>query len=312
MKICYLANTAIPSTNASAIQIVKTCESFSKLQHKILLITTGVSKKNIFTFYNVKSKFQYIRLKNFSKFPLGFRFYLFSIISIINSINFKPDIYITRNFFTCFLLVLFKKKIIFEIHHDIDIESRIVRFLVKNTKFLNSKYIIKIIAISNFAKTNYTNKYFVNKKKFIVLPSGSSIVQNFRYPIFKQKYNIGYLGSLYKSRGTDLLINLAKIDKKNNYHLYGNLKNIKNLNSKRSIKNLFINDYIPYAKIPKVLSEMDFFLMPYMSKITAAGDVGDISKFTSPLKLFDYLSAGKVIICSDFKVLREIVKKERM
>ena len=99
------------------------------------------------------------------------------------------------------------------------------------------------------------------------------------------------------------MLKLAKIDRKNNYHLYGNLQNIKNLNSKRNIKNLFINNYIPYAKIPKVLSEMDFLLMPYTHSITAAGDVGDISKFTSPLKLFDYLSVGKVILCSDFKVL---------
>ena len=49
MKICYLANTAIPSTNASAIQIVKTCESFSKLKHKVLLITK-VFRKKIFFF----------------------------------------------------------------------------------------------------------------------------------------------------------------------------------------------------------------------------------------------------------------------
>ena len=51
--------------------------------------------------------------------------------------------------------------------------------------------------------------------------------------------------------------------------------------------------------------------MPYTHSITAAGDVGDISKFTSPLKLFDYLSVGKVILCSDFKVLREILKDKK-
>lgn len=311
MKICYLANSAIPSTNASAIQIVKTCESFSKLKHKVLLITTGVSNKNIFNFYDVKSKFECLRLNSFNIFPLGIKFYLFSIFSIIHSINFKPDIYITRNFFTCFLLVILKKKIIFEVHHDIDIESRIVRFLVKKTKFLNSKSIIKIIAISNYAKINYVNKYLVDKKKFIVLPSGSSIVENFKYPASKEKYNIGYFGSLYKSRGFDLLINLAKIDKKNNYHLYGDLKKIKNLNSKRNIKNLFINNYIPYAKIPTALSKMDFLLLPYTSTITASGDVGDISKFTSPLKLFDYLSVGKVIICSDYEVLKEVLKQNK-
>ena len=54
MKICYLANTAIPSTNASAFQIVKMCESFSKLEHKVLLITSNVSEKKIFDFYDVK------------------------------------------------------------------------------------------------------------------------------------------------------------------------------------------------------------------------------------------------------------------
>ena len=29
--------------------------------------------------------------------------------------------------------------------------------------------------------------------------------------------------------------------------------------------------------------------MPYVSSITVAGNIGDITKFTSPLKLFDYL-----------------------
>ena len=311
MKICYLANTAIPSTNASAIQIVKTCESFSKLKHKVFLITTKVSNKEIFNFYDVQTKFKYLRLKNFVKFPLGIKFYLFSIVSIFKSLSFKPDVYITRNFFTSFLLVILRKKVIFEIHHDIDLESRIVRYLVKNTKFLNSKRILKIIAISNFAKENYIKKYSVNEKKFIVLPSGTSIIQKFKYPIIKQKYNIGYLGSLYKSRGLDLMVNLAKIDNKNDYHLYGSLEKVENLSSKRNIKNLFIHNYIPYAKIPEVLSKMDFLLLPYTSNITVAGDVGDISKFTSPLKLFDYLSAGKVIFSSDFKVLKEVLKSKR-
>ena len=45
MKICYLANSAIPSTNASSIQIVKMCESFVRIGNSVLLITTNVSEK---------------------------------------------------------------------------------------------------------------------------------------------------------------------------------------------------------------------------------------------------------------------------
>ena len=72
--------------------------------------------------------------------------------------------------------------------------------------------------------------------------------------------------------------------------------------------NFILKDYVSYRNIPSILSKMDIFLMPYTSSITVAGNVGDISKFTSPLKLFDYLSIGRVIICSNFNVLKEILK----
>jgi len=311
MKICYLANTAIPSSNASAIQIVKTCESFSKLKHNVLLISTRVSNENIFNFYDIKSKFNIIRLKRFTKFPLGLKYYLFSIFSIYESLKFKPEIYVTRNFFTCFLLILLKKKTILELHHDLSDESRIVRFLVKKLNFLNSNYIIKLIAITNYAKKNYVYKYLVKENKIAVLPSGSSISKNFRFNKNRKNFNIGYFGSLYESRGIKMLIKLAKLDFKNNYFLYGKKTQINNLNMVRNIKNLVIKDYIPYKKIPKALSNMDILLMPYVSKITAAGNYGDITNFTSPLKLFDYLSVGRVILCSNYPVLHEVLKENK-
>ena len=311
MRICYLANSAIPSTNASSIQIVKMCEAFVNLNHEVLLITTRVSNKNIFNFYDVRSKFNYIRLKKFTKFPLGIKYYLFSIFSILESFKFKPEIYITRNFFTCFLLTVLKKKTILELHHDVSDESRVVRFLVKKLNFLNSSYIIKLIAITKYAKKNYVSKYLVKEDKIIILPSGSSISKNFTFSKNKKKFNIGYFGSLYKSRGSKIIINLAKIDRKNNYFMYGKIDQLDKLNSIRNIKNLEIKDYISYKKIPKILSKMDILLMPYTSKITAAGDYGDITNFTSPLKLFDYLSVGRVILCSNYPVLYEILKDNK-
>ena len=239
MKICYLANTAIPSTNASAIQIVKMCEAFSELNNPVTLITTNSSSGNIFNFYNIKSKFKFKKIKNFKKFPLGIKFYLFSIFSILESIKFKPDIYITRNFFTCFLLILFKKKTILELHHGLDNESRVIRFIVKNYNFLNSNYLVKLIAITSSVKTDYINKHSLKSNKVIVLPSGSSIKENYKYRLKKKKLNIGYFGSLYKSRGLDLIVKLASIDPKNNYYIYGNKKQVK-LSNCNKIKKIYI------------------------------------------------------------------------
>ena len=316
MKICYLSNSAIGSYYASSIQIVKMCEAFTKLGNDVVLISRKaenkkIKKQNIFSYYDVKSKFTIKILKSFKTFPLGIKYYLFSIISIVESLKFRPNIYITRNFFTCFLLVLLRKKIILELHHDLSIESRTVKFLVKYFKFLNSKCIKKIVAITHSVKNTYIDNYRVNNEKILVLPSGSSMKKNFIFKNNKKFFKIGYLGTLYESRGSNLIYNLAKIDKKNQYYLYGDLKKLKNYKKYDLIKNLNLYDWVPYKEISKILSKMDILLMPYVSSIKVAGDVGDISKFTSPLKLFDYLTAGKIILCSDFHVLKEAIKDKQ-
>ena len=57
---------------------------------------------------------------------------------------------------------------------------------------------------------------------------------------------------------------------------------------------------------------MDVLIMPSNKKILrSTGGVGNIAKYTSPLKLFDYLSAGKFIIISDLKVFYEIIKNNK-
>ena len=52
---------------------------------------------------------------------------------------------------------------------------------------------------------------------------------------------------------------------------------------------------------------MDILLMPYTRKATFSGNHGNIVNFMSPMKMFDYLASGKIIISSDIKVLREIL-----
>tara|TARA_Y100000996_G_scaffold353542_1_gene293458 strand:- start:469 stop:1587 length:1119 start_codon:yes stop_codon:yes gene_type:complete len=314
MNICYLSNAAIPSSVASSIQIVKMCEAFSKLNNKVTLITINDLniKMNFLKYYNVKSKFNLKKVKIFKTFPLGISYYLFSLFSIIESLKFKPEIYITRNFFTCFLLVLLRKNIIMELHHDLEMESRIVRFLATKLKFLNSSCIKKIVAITYGVKNEYIKNKVINKEKIIVLPSGSSIEKKFEFSKNKKFFNIGYFGSLFQSRGLNLIKRLANIDRKNKYYLFGDFNKIdKNFRYKNSNKNIHISNYVPYRDIPKELQKMDILIMPYTSSITVAGNVGDITKFTSPLKLFDYLSVGKIIMCSDFDVLKEAINEKR-
>jgi glycosyltransferase involved in cell wall biosynthesis len=57
---------------------------------------------------------------------------------------------------------------------------------------------------------------------------------------------------------------------------------------------------------------MDILLMPSSTKkIRSLGNIGNIVKFTSPLKLFDYLASGKLIISSNASVFKEILSDEK-
>ncbi len=308
-----MTNSTIPAKSANSIATLKICEAFAQLNNDVMLITRNSNSRieEIYKLYNIKFKFKIKNIKNFKDFPIKLKYYLFSLISIIASLNFKPDLYITRNLFTCFLLVLFRKKVIIELHNDISHETRIVRILIRLTNYLNSKYILKIITITNSVKYEYVNKKYTYENKTLVLPSGSSIKNKFKFNINKKEFKIGYFGSLYKSRGTDLIIELSKIDRENRYYLYGDLSQVAKSKLNNLSKNLKIKNYVPYTEIPQNLDKMDILLMPYVSSITVHGNVSNITKYTSPLKLFDYLSAGKIIICSDYKVLKEIIKDKK-
>ena len=308
MKVFYLSNNKFPGSIASSLQTVKMCEAFSYLKHEVTLVCPGTNKsqENIFKYYDVQNRFNIKVLKKYKKFPLGIKYYLFSISSILLSLKNKPDIFITRNFFTSFLLVMLKKKHILELHHDVEIESRIVQFLIKRTRYLNSNKIIKLVAITESIKKHFQTNYDIKEKKILVSPSGSSLKTNFSFNR-NRKLKIGYFGSIYKSRGAETFINLSKIDRDNDYYLFGNLNQYKNL--KNNIDNLHLKGYIPYKDISTYLTKMDVLLMPYLSKATATGDVGNIIKFTSPLKLFDYLASGKIIIASNIEVLKEVINK---
>ena len=130
--------------------------------------------------------------------------------------------------------------------------------------------------------------------------------QNFKIKILEKK-KIGYFGSIYNSRGIPLIIKLSKIDKNNDYFIYGGSKSeVKKIIIHES-ENLKIYPQISFKKVKKIIKKMDILLMPYTNKATISGDYGNIINFMSPMKMFDYLGAGKIIISSNIKVLREVL-----
>ena len=309
MNIVIISNSAAPSKNASSLQTSKLCETLSYLNHRVTLILPNTGNgENYFNFYNIKNKFKIIRLKLFKKFPKGIKYYLFSLLAIYKSFLLSSDLFITRNYFAAFILCILKKKTILEVHDTLEIEGRLIRFLQSRLNFLSYNNITKIVVTTQTLKKYFITKWNVKENKIQVLHNGTSL-----RPWFKtnqnKKISIGYFGSIYKSRGIEMILKICRLDKKNDYIVYGGTKEqVKKIKSSNFNNNLFIKKHIPYKQVSKKLKDIDVCILPYTKKITVSGDIGDISNYTSPLKVFDYMVNGKLIICSDLPVLREVLK----
>ena len=313
MNIVYLFNSSLPSYNANSLQVVNVCHNIAKYIGQITLITpnTGL-KKTIFSHYGLDKNFKTLKIKYFNSFPRGLKYYLFSIVSIIYSFKLKPDFFITRNYFTLFLLILLRKKVIFEVHSSLEIEGRLINFIYNNFSIFNSKNLVNLIFITNSLKNFFYKKYKIKERKYSILPSSSNICPFIPRPQNNKKFKIGYFGYINKSRGFDFICNLSRIDNQNEYHVIGGTKSdINNYKKKFYSKNLFLKSYIPNREIKNYIKKMDLLILPYEKKVQVSGGVGEISKFTSPMKLFDYLASSKPIISSSLPVLNEILKNRK-
>ena len=168
-----------------------------------------------------------------------------------------------------------------------------------NLNFINSKYIKKVIFISNALSKLYN----LEKKKFIILHDATD-PKNFRKQKKKRKIKrITYIGSFFKGRGIELIIKLSKKFKKLEFCLYGTQKERYKVNQ----NNLKFFNHIEYSKVPDVLSNSDVLLMPYSKNVEINAKNINTANYCSPLKMFDYLAAGKIIISSKLDGICEIL-----
>ncbi|MDB2617847.1 glycosyltransferase, partial [Candidatus Pelagibacter bacterium] len=119
---------------------------------------------------------------------------------------------------------------------------------------------------------------------------------------------VGYVGNLYKGKGIEVIASInEKVKNDVEFHIIGGKKkDIEYWKNKIKSKNIFFYGFIPQNKLSNYINSLDICLLPNQMDLFLSG-VGNISSYTSPLKLFDYMSHKKAIIASDIKVLREVL-----
>src|SRR5690606_33969333 len=168
-----------------------------------------------------------------------------------------------------------------------------------------SRDFIALVVITESLKTDVLEIVGKRYKDNIhVLPDAADIDRfDYRPQIgAPSKLKVGYVGSNYPGKGWEI-IELLPERCDNEFHIYGFS------HEANSFSNAKFYGKIPYAQIPEAFNTFDIGLLPNQPDVIMLG--GDnIGKYTSPMKLFEYMASGKVIVASDLPVIKEILKDE--
>jgi glycosyltransferase involved in cell wall biosynthesis len=119
-----------------------------------------------------------------------------------------------------------------------------------------------------------------------------------------------YAGHLYPGRGIELIFDMARENPLMTFLIVGGeskaVESWKNLANQESLSNIKLMGFVPNERLPLYLAAADVFLMPHQKKVQASGG-GDIAAYTSPLKMFEYLAAQRLLIASRLPVLQEVL-----
>lgn len=152
--------------------------------------------------------------------------------------------------------------------------------------------------------TEYFANYSIHNTNnpFNPLSINNSVIDHDKDPI-----QITYCGHLYPYKGIDLIIEASKRLPNYQFNLIGGRTKELDLYPK-DLKNLKFYGSKEYSEIPLYLKASDLLLIPY----TRAGNYWSPSSITSPIKLFEYLSVKKPVLCSDIEGIRNWVTDQEV
>jgi glycosyltransferase involved in cell wall biosynthesis len=228
----------------------------------------------------------------------------------------KFDLVYGRFLHGCYAATLLKNEVIFESHAPI-YEKKNYEFIIFK-KLIKSKYFKKLVVISQSLKDMYLGNGYLSDEKIQVAHDGADEVLDFETKAEllgdKDSLKVGYVGHLYRGKGIEVIASIAdKVSDDIEFHIVGGLdKDILFWKEKINSKNVFFYGFLPQKEVSIYINALDVCLLPNQKVVLTHGadrNGTNISSFTSPLKMFEYMAHKKGVVCSDISVLREVLNE---
>jgi glycosyltransferase involved in cell wall biosynthesis len=319
MKIACIASSQIPSSTANSIQVMKVCHALKRTGHEVCLWVPGsddTSWATLMVHYGLIQQFDI----NWLPAQRLLKRYDMAVNALLQARNWGADIVYTWMPQAAALALMRHVPVLLEVH-DLPtghIGPRLFHQIVRSS---GKKRLLPITqALYDRLKAQYT--FDLPPEEVMIAPNGTDLDRYNNLPNpqearrllgLREGITVGYTGHFYSGRGMDLMIRLIALFPQVNFLFVGGqpekVYNWQALTSQARLNNIHTTGFIENARLPMYQAAADILIMPYEEAISGSSG-GNSAEICSPMKMFDYLAAGRAIITSDLPVLREVLHEK--
>jgi len=314
VNIAYLSASKIPSRKANSVHVMKMCSAMSQWGADITLFAEkgGTERGNTFEQYGLDECFNI----NYTQWPnlrvLGSLTY--SVLMSAKLYQLRDfDLIYSRHRYALLFALIHNIPFVYEIHSMPKnvIEHQTEKLLFQSVAFR------KLVVVSAQLREDFLSGFRDLVPSDVVVahdaadrPKTRQSINSNSWPGRKSTLQVGYVGHLYPGKGMKVISSLAPMMPEIDFHIIGGAdKDIQKWKQKASCENLYYHGFVPHGRLSLYYNSLNVGLCPIQDTVVTGGK--DISRWTSPLKIFEYMSHGLPVLCSDLPVLREVIKNRK-
>ncbi|MBN2046309.1 MAG: glycosyltransferase family 4 protein [Anaerolineaceae bacterium] len=323
MKIAVIASSYVPSNAANSIQVMKVCQALQDVGEMAALWVPDHHEmgddhpawNELSDFYGLSNEFEVHWLKTGQRWKR----YDFAWKALRSARKWGADVIYTWMPQTAYLALPRRLPVILELHTMPT--GKLGPWLIQRLLHASGRKLFLPITEALRELLEKQFHYTFRQEEIQIAPMGSEpdrydnltdaskIRQEMGYPDVP---TVAYTGHLYEGRGMELLLALGLTFPDVQFMWIGgreaDVEFWRDRVEGTGAENIILTGFIENSQLPRYQAMADILLMPYGTQVGISG-LGDTAAVCSPMKCFDYLSAGRAIISSDLPVLHEVLNE---
>jgi len=320
MRIACISASRVPSRAANSIQVMKVCQALIDLGHEISLWVPGENPEmdwgNLQMHYGLRDRFPVEWIPS----PQGLRRYDFAVKAIRKARRWGADLYYMWPYQAAALASQLGLPTVLEMH-----DRPMGRFGPALFKaFLRGSGAARILPTTRVLsamledqfKTTFPSHFVrvspngVDLSRYAELPSAEALRMELG---LRSALTVGYTGHLYAGRGMEMVLALAGRNPDLEFLVAGgepqDVDFWRSQVKAQDLENVSLLGFVVNQRLPKIQGACDILIMPHARQVRDSSGT-DIASVTNPMKSFEYLASGRVILASDLPILHEVLHAE--